>query len=151
MLATGTELPEAAEEEREHGADAAAAALEALLSSNFAKVRTTKQEASLQCQEFMPEMDFFLAGVEVADGAEEEGEGGIDAAAAAVEAVLSGKVAEVVFRNAIAALPRTVAVRRRFLDVLQTFTFPGITSIAQASQLVCLKRCHCAMRVLVLV
>jgi hypothetical protein len=49
-----------------------------------------------------------------------------------MEAVLSGKVAELVFRSAVAALPRTVAVRRRFLPSLQPFSFPGVASVAQA-------------------
>ncbi|KAK9837160.1 hypothetical protein WJX81_007266 [Elliptochloris bilobata] len=69
-------------------------------------------------------------GKEAAEGAE-GGEDGAAEAEAAVEAVLSGKVAEVVFRNAVAALPRAVAVRRRFLDTLQPFNFPGVASVAQ--------------------
>ena len=60
--------------------------------------------------------------------------GGEDDAAkaeAAVQAVLSGKVAEIVFWSAVDALPCTVAVWGRFLDALQPFSFPGIASIAQ--------------------
>lgn len=59
------------------------------------------------------------------------GEDDVAKAEAAVQAVLSGRVAEIVFRSAVDALPCTVAVWRRFLDALQPFSFPGIASIAE--------------------
>ena len=83
---------------------------------------------------------WFCAGKEAAE-AREAGEGDAGEAEAAAQAVLSGKVAEIVFRNAVDALPCTVAVRRRFLDALQPFSFPGIASIAQASYSIALALC----------
>lgn len=49
----------------------------------------------------------------------------------AVRAVLSGAVAGIVYRSAIAALPASVAFRQRFLDALRPFAFPGIAQLQQ--------------------
>ena len=59
---------------------------------------------------------------EAAEGGESE---------AAVEKVLSGGVALLVFRGALAELPREVATLVRFLDVLRPFSFPGVSAVAQ--------------------
>ncbi len=58
----------------------------------------------------------------------EEGEGG-DEAAAAVAAVLNGAVAQVVYRNAIAAFPDSVPFRAKFLEILAPLHFPGRVSL----------------------
>ena len=63
-----------------------------------------------------------MAGGEGAEGGEAE---------AAVEMVLSGAVALVVFRGALAELPKEVATLARFLDVLRPFSFPGTGAIAE--------------------
>lgn len=47
------------------------------------------------------------------------------AADAALQAVLGGGVARVVFRNAIAARPNDIDLRRRFLEALALFQLPG--------------------------
>ncbi len=44
---------------------------------------------------------------------------------AAIKAVLTGAVARVVYRNAVAAVPGSTAFRRRLLDMLEPFDFPG--------------------------
>jgi U3 small nucleolar RNA-associated protein 6 len=49
----------------------------------------------------------------------------------AVQRVLSGAVAVLVFRQAASELPKTVAVRRKFLDALTPFTFPGVEAVAE--------------------
>lgn len=54
-----------------------------------------------------------------------EGEGG-DEAEAAVRAVLTGAVARIVIRNAVAALPRSLSLRTALLRVLARFSFPGV-------------------------
>jgi len=77
-----------------------------------------------------PRLTRWAAGAEAGEAAEREGGGASEAEA--MEAVLSGKVAELVFRSAVAALPRSVAVRRRFLTSLQPFSFPGVASVAEA-------------------
>lgn len=79
-----------------------------------------------------PMLHWSCAGKEAAE-AKAGGEDDTAKAEAAVQAVLSGKVAEIVFRSAADALPCTVAVWRRFLDALQPFSFPGIASIAEVS------------------
>ena len=48
-----------------------------------------------------------------------------------MEKVLSGAVALVVFRGALAELPKQVATLVRFLDVLRPFSFPGVDAIAE--------------------
>jgi hypothetical protein len=52
---------------------------------------------------------------------------------AAVRMVLDGAVAMVVFKQAAAELPKEVAVRKRFLDILSGFTFPGAASINEVT------------------
>jgi hypothetical protein len=49
----------------------------------------------------------------------------------AVQQVLSGAVALLVLRQATSELPKTVATRRMFLDILKQFTFSGVESIAE--------------------
>ena len=51
----------------------------------------------------------------------------------AVDAVLRGCVASIVFRNAVAAVPRDVDFHRRFLDALAPFTFPGEEGVPNSS------------------
>jgi hypothetical protein len=46
-------------------------------------------------------------------------------AGAALEAVLGGGIARIVFRNAIAARPDDIELRRRFLDALEPYQLPG--------------------------
>ncbi|GAB4819004.1 hypothetical protein N2152v2_006050 [Parachlorella kessleri] len=48
-----------------------------------------------------------------------------DESAAAVKAVLNGAVAAVVYRSAVKAVPGSVDFRRKFLDILRPFDFPG--------------------------
>ena len=43
----------------------------------------------------------------------------------AADAVLRGRVASVVYRSAIAAVPADISFRRKFLDALAPFRFPG--------------------------
>lgn len=63
-------------------------------------------------------------------GADEE-EAAAESSEEAVQRVLSGAVAVLVFRQAISELPKTVAVRRKFLEVLEPFSFPGVDAIAE--------------------
>lgn len=65
---------------------------------------------------------------EAAEGGETE---------AAVEKVLSGGVALLVLRGALAELPREVATLVRFLDVLRPFSFPGVGAVAQVHSTCC--------------
>ncbi|EIE27370.1 hypothetical protein COCSUDRAFT_11398 [Coccomyxa subellipsoidea C-169] len=51
---------------------------------------------------------------------------------AAVQMVLNGAVATVVFKQATAELSKEAAIRKRFLDILSGFSFPGAASIAEA-------------------
>lgn len=56
---------------------------------------------------------------------------------AAVQMVLNGAVATVVFKQATAELPKEAAIRKRFLDILSGFSFPGAASIAEVSPELC--------------
>ncbi len=56
---------------------------------------------------------------EAAEGAQSE---------AALQAVLGGAIARVVYRNAVAAVPGNVAFRRRFLEALAPYSLPGGSS-----------------------
>lgn len=49
----------------------------------------------------------------------------------ALEGVLSGGVARVVLKNALAAIPDDLDFRRRVLEVLESVAFPGVESIAE--------------------
>ena len=51
---------------------------------------------------------------------------GVEESEAAVKAVLTGAVAGIVFRQAVAALPTDLQMRQRMLQVLGDFSFPGI-------------------------
>lgn len=63
-------------------------------------------------------------------GNEKETDGEVgDESAAAVQAVLNGAVAAVVYRSAVKAVPQSVGFRRKFLDILQPFDFPGKKSL----------------------
>jgi hypothetical protein len=68
----------------------------------------------------------------VAAGEEEAAEGRQESAVA-VARVLSGAVALVVFRGALAELPASVGLHTRFLDALQPFAFPGVAAIAEVT------------------
>lgn len=67
-------------------------------------------------------------------GNEKETDGEVgDESAAAVQAVLNGAVAAVVYRSAVKAVPQSVGFRRKFLDILQPFDFPGKKSLEVGS------------------
>lgn len=53
-----------------------------------------------------------------------------DESAAAVQAVLSGAVAKIVYKSAIEAVPRNLPFRMKLLQTLGPFDFPGISSLA---------------------
>ena len=59
--------------------------------------------------------------------AEEEEQGD-----AAIQVVLTGAVAKVVFKNAIQAIPHSLDFRYGFLKLLAQFKFEGISAIQQA-------------------
>lgn len=61
-----------------------------------------------------------------ADAADAEG----DESAAAVAAVLSGAVAKIVYKNAIAAVPGNLPFCKRLLESLAAFEFPGVEALA---------------------
>ena len=70
------------------------------------------------------------AAVAAADGAaDRNGQAGAaeagEPSGAALQAVLGGGIARIVFANAIAARPDDVELRRRFLDALAAFQLPG--------------------------
>lgn len=74
-------------------------------------------------------------------GADELVAGGLvssgDPSTVAVQAVLNGAVAQVVFKNAIAAVPGSLSFRAKFLDMLQLFEdFPGKTHLEVRDQCV---------------
>lgn len=50
---------------------------------------------------------------------------------AALDAVLSGGIAKLVAREAVAKISGSLAFRQRLLDVLQDFSFPGAAQVAQ--------------------
>jgi hypothetical protein len=58
------------------------------------------------------------------DAADRDGQAG-EPSGAALQAVLGGGIARIVFANAIAARPDDVELRRRFLDALSAFELPG--------------------------
>jgi len=64
---------------------------------------------------------------------------GADAAAseAAMQAVLSGGVARIVFRGAVAAVPGDLQFQARFLAALEPFRFPGLPPAAPGTTAVC--------------
>lgn len=43
--------------------------------------------------------------------------------------VLNGAIAMVVYKQATAELPKEVATRKRFLDILSEFSFPGVAPL----------------------
>ncbi|CAL8463055.1 g2589 [Coccomyxa elongata] len=51
---------------------------------------------------------------------------------AAVQMVLNGAIATVVYKQATAELPKEVATRKRFLDILSEFSFPGVAPLYEA-------------------
>lgn len=53
------------------------------------------------------------------------GEAAADEAAAAVQSVLSGAVAGLVYRNALVAIPESLPFRAGFLDILRPYEFAG--------------------------
>lgn len=55
-----------------------------------------------------------------------------DSSAAAVQAVLSGAVAKVVYKSAIAAVPDSLSFRQGFLELLGQFRLEGVGAIRQA-------------------
>lgn len=52
-----------------------------------------------------------------------------------MQSVLNGSVALVVFKQAIAEVPKEAAVRRKFLDILSSFSFPGVAAIYEVNGL----------------
>lgn len=65
---------------------------------------------------------------------DEAGEGAAgEESEAAVQMVLNGAVATVVYKQATAELPKEVATRKRFLDILSEFSFPGVAPIYEVS------------------
>ena len=50
---------------------------------------------------------------------------------AAIQAVLSGAIAKVVFKSAIAAIPDSLSFRHSFLKLLAQFKFEGVAAIQQ--------------------
>lgn len=64
--------------------------------------------------------------------ATQEGTAQEDSSAAAVQAVLSGAVAKVVFKSAVAAIPDSLSFRQSFLELLGQFKLDGVPAIRQA-------------------
>lgn len=59
------------------------------------------------------------------ESAEEAADEGDAQSEAALKLVLSGAIARVVFRNAVAAVPGNAGFRRKFLEALAAYTLPG--------------------------
>lgn len=68
--------------------------------------------------------DAAAAGAAERDGQAFAAEAG-EPSGAALQAVLGGGIARIVFANAVAARPDDVELRRRFLDALSAFQLPG--------------------------
>ncbi len=66
-----------------------------------------------------------------ADADDEVAGDAAEPSSAAVKAVLSGAVARVVYKTAIAAIPTSLSFRARFLHVLRQFHFEGVASLRE--------------------